>query len=460
MFFALLSLAAILAVSCKSIKIDKPVERYDTAAYHPQYSNINIPIEISTLQLKRLVNRKLTGQLFADTSFDDNGGDNLLLYASRKDSIDLGFENGFLTYRVPLKVYMKKRIGASVLGMGLYTWKDAWAEILLKFRTKISINRDWSLSVATLSDGFEWITTPRISVGGFDVPLPYISDLLVKGSLGDIAKGIDKSVRGTVNLRQIVADSWIQMQKPLLISPGDSLWLRLTPAEISSVPLQSKSQVISYALGLKTLVELYYGRQPLSQAGIPLPPLKITSAIGEQFAVNLSLDIPLSYINSLARMSLRGYSVSYGKYKVKLTDVTVYGQGDRLIVEVPVDGSVKGTVYLAGIPAFNKDSLCIEMQDLDFSVASRNVLVKTASWIFHSGLIAKLKSSLVFPIGEQLRSARASTAATLKENRSVENFRINGQVDRLDPEKIRITPSSVKAYFILNGKVKVRMEVE
>ncbi|MEI6886185.1 MAG: hypothetical protein WCO02_16975 [Bacteroidota bacterium] len=37
----------------------------------------------------------------------------------------------------------------------------------------------------------------------------------------------------------------------------------------------------------------------------------------------------------------------------------------------------------------------------------------------------------------------------------VENFSINGQVNRLEPEKIQITPQSVKAYFVLSGKVRV-----
>jgi len=93
-------------------------------------------------------------------------------------------------------------------------------------------------------------------------------------------------------------------------------------------------------------------------------------------------------------------------------------------------------------------------------VATKNVAVKTASWLFHSPLVQKLRSKLVFPIGEQLRSARAAVAATLHENRAVENFRINGSIDRLDPEKIQITPQSVKAYFVLVGRVKVCLKVE
>jgi hypothetical protein len=455
------ALLVLLAMEgCRTIRVEKPAERYDAPEYHPQYSNINIPLEVNKVQLKKLVNKRLTGQLYADTSFEDNDRDNLMLFASKIDSIDVGFENNFLTYRVPLKIYLRKRIGVQVLGMNIGDIRDADAEVALKFKTKLNINRDWSLSTVTLPDGYDWISTPTVSFAGFQLPLPWISDILLKGSLGDIAKGIDKSVRSAVDLRKIVGDAWTAMQKPVLVSPGDSLWLKLSPAQLSSVPLQGKGGSMLSSLGLKALVELYYGREPACNMNPELPPLKITSALPEQFNINLSLDIPLSHINSLARTAMCGYTMSYGRYKVIVKDITIYGQGDNLIVELPVEGTVKGTIYLAGMPVFNKDSLTIALDNLDFSVSTKNMAVKTASWLFHSGLVQKLRSKLVFPVGEQLRSARESVASTLRENRSVENFRINGSIDRLDPERIQITPGSVKAYFVFEGRVGVSLRVD
>jgi hypothetical protein len=443
--------------ACRTLRVEKPAERYDAPEYQPQYSNINIPLEVNPGELKKLVNKRLKGQLYADTSFEDNDRDNLMVFASKLDSIDVGFENNFITYRVPLKIFLRMRIGVQVLGMDLGDIRDADAAVALKFKTKLSLNRDWSLATVTLPDGYEWISTPTASFGGFNLPLPLISDLLLQGSLGDIAKGIDKSVKSAVNFRKIMDDAWTAMQKPVLLSPRDSLWLRLSPVELSSVPLQGKAGNLVSSIGLRALVELYFGREPACSLNTGLPPLRITSALPEQFNINLSLDIPFDYINSLARTSMRGYTLSYGRYKVTVRDITIYGQGDHLIVELPVDGSLRGTVYLAGRPVFNKDSLSIEMDDLDFSVSTKNVAAKTASWLFHSGLLQKLRSGLVFPVGEPLRSARAEVAAMLRENRSVENFRINGNVEKLEPETIRITPGSVRAYFVLTGRVKVQL---
>jgi hypothetical protein len=32
---------------CRTIRVEKPAERYDVPEYYPQYSNINIPLEVS-----------------------------------------------------------------------------------------------------------------------------------------------------------------------------------------------------------------------------------------------------------------------------------------------------------------------------------------------------------------------------------------------------------------------------
>jgi len=446
-----------LLTGCQALKIDKPAEKYDALTYQPQYSSLNIPIEVNAQHLKKLVNKKLNGQLYADTSFDDNGKDDLTLYASKRDSIDIGFDNNFLTYRVPLKIFIRKRISIGAFGFHLNDIKSAECEVALKFKTKLSLNKDWSLSTLTLPDGYEWIRNPSVSFAGLNLPLPVLSDILLKSKLSDIAKEIDKAIKASVNLHRIISDAWTIMQKPMLVSPEYSLWLKLNPAEISSVPIRGGNGIFNHAIGLKALVELYFGQKPDSSVKPDLPPLKITSAIPDNFNVNFSLDIPFSYINDLAKKAMLGYTMQYKKYHITVKDISVYGQGQFLIVSMLVDGSVKGTIYLAGIPSFNKDSLTIGMENLDFSISTKNVVVKTASWLFHSGFIQKMKSSLVFPAGEQLRSAKEEVSAYIRDNRSLGYCAISGKVDHLDPDKILITQQSVKAYFLLGGNLKVSL---
>ena len=141
-----------------------------------------------------------------------------------------------------------------------------------------------------------------------------------------------------------------------------------------------------------------------------------------------------------------------------MLDISVYGQGENLIVALVVEGSVKGTIYLSGIPVFDRETMSVGLTNLDFQVSTRNALIKTASWMFHSGLIQKLSSNLVFPVGDRLKDARKELNSYLEQNQSLSFFRIRGDIDKLDPDRILIAPDAVKAFFQFEGKIRVTVD--
>lgn len=446
--------------SCKTLKIERPAENYQTVSYSPQYSYINIPVDLEVKALKKLINREISGTIYADTSFEDHDEDNLMLIARKGDSIDLNISRNQLSYRVPLKIWLRKRFKAGILGFNVTDIKDATAEVALKFKTSVTINRDWSVSTFTQSDGYEWITAPQVMIGVTQIPLPFFSDLLIQSNLPTVAKEIDNSIKQTLSIKTMMNDAWTRMQKPVLLSTDYPLWMKITPVEVSTVPIRGTSAFIRHTIGLKALVQLSFGDEPSHALVETMPPLKITSTLPEKFNINVSMDFPFPYLNKLAQTQLSGYTMAYKNYKLTVSDVALYGQGEYLIVAVMVDGSVKGTIYLKGIPVFDRNKLTIRFEDLDFSFATRNVLQKTASWIFHSGLLQKMAQNLEFPLEDKLKSAREEIAACFEKNQSLSYFRIKGEVGKLEPDRILISPGSVRACFVFEGKVWVSINTD
>ncbi len=449
----------LLAISagCHVLKTEKPHEEYRTTSYTPHYSYINIPLETNVKTLKRMINRELSGVIYSDTSFEDHNRDNLMLRATKSDSITLTMEGNQVAYRVPLKIWLRKRFSAGLLGFSYSTTQDATAEVALKFKTTISLGKDWVINTVTLSDGYEWISYPQTMVGLMQIPLPFISDLLVQSNMQMITREIDLGIKESFNLRSVMTDTWTRMQKPVLVSAENLLWLKITPAEFSTVPLRASFASINHPVSLKAVVQLYFGPEPEYSPNPILPPLKITSVIPDHFSINFSMDMPFSRINEMARKQFTGYVFSYRNYKITVLDISIYGQGDNLIVALVVEGSIKGTIYLSGIPVFEHDSNTVVLSNLDFQVSTRNALVKTASWMFHSGLVQKLSSSLVVPIGDRLQDARKELGSYLEQNQDISWFKIKGQIDKLDPDRILITPDAVKACFQFEGKIKVNL---
>lgn len=447
-----------ITAGCSVLHIERPPEVYKTVSYSPRYSYISIPVETDAKTLKKIINREIKGVIYADTSFEDHDRDNMMLIASKSDSIGIGIDRNQFTYRVPLKIWLKKRFTAGILGYNYSNIKEATAEVALKFKTTVSLNKDWGINTITMADGYEWISYPQVMVGPMQIPLPVISDLLLKSNLPVITREIDKAIKQSFNLKSVMHDAWIGMQQPFLVSPGDSLWLKLTPVEVSSVPIMGNASSISHSVGIKAMVQLFFGTRPEFEINKSLPPLKITSSIPDNFSINFSLDFPFSWINDLARKQFRGYSFNYRNYKITVQDIAVYGQGENLIVALAVEGSVKGTIYFSGIPVFNKENMTIGLDNLDFSITTRNVLVKSASWMFHSGLLQKIASNLVFPFGDRLLNARRELNSFLDKNQSLSYFRIKGDIEKLEPDNIIITPLSVNARFQFEGRLRVSVK--
>ena len=168
----LLFITIILAFqSCKtsSIITEKPVEKYAEFNYNPVPSTISLPVEMKVSALEAMINRKLTGLLYADTSLDNNGGDNLMVKAWKKEDFTIKYENNQLVYRIPLKLWIKAGWKVSKLGITLSDYKELNAEIALKFKTTFYLNKDWSITTFTSSNEHESNALKINFAGGYIV---------------------------------------------------------------------------------------------------------------------------------------------------------------------------------------------------------------------------------------------------------------------------------------------------
>jgi hypothetical protein len=454
----LLFIISFSLLSCRTIKPERPPESYLPADFHPLYSNINIPIQIDIKKLEHLVNKQLVGFLYADTSFENNNNDNLMIKVWKKNDISLVMDGNQLSYSVPLTVWIKKRFVLGSFGISVSDTKEVYAELFVKFKTRISLNRNWTISTLTNSDGYEWISTPILRLGTVTVPLPLISDILFSSNQQIINSTIDKAFSSAFDLKKVVQKTWINIQVPIKIGEAHPLWAKITPAEIRTVPLQSSAGIIRQSIGIKAVCELFYGDEPSHTIQENLPDLKITSRLDNDINVNIMLDIPFNHINEIARHELIGYQVTEGKYQETIKDVDIYGNAENLQVALTLTGSVNGTIYLSGKPVYDKETSSLSIRDLDFDIRTRNVLLRSAAWIFHHNLLQAIGPKLVYPVGDELKSARNQLQQYLESNNKLGYFRIDGKIDNIGVDDIRITQESIKALFSFTGSLNVSLE--
>lgn len=455
----LISSVLIISQACStSLQIEKPVEKYTAFSYEPVASTISLPVEMKVPALEALLNREMTGLIYADTSFRDNGGDNMMVKAWKKDNIKINFENGKFIYRIPLKLWMKAGWKFEQFGISLSDYREMNAEIALKFQTAVSVNKDWSLKTTTTSDGYEWLTKPTLKIGPVDLPITFIADMIIKYNTATINSAIDEGLAQSLDLKTTAKLAWIELQKPMLISEEYGLWLRVSPKSISAIPISGGKGIIKHTTSIQAVTECFTGKEPPTRINPVLPELQTVNKLSDEFLANIVSYIGYEYIDSITRMMLVNTSYDFGKKKITVTGVSVYGNETKMIIATDVTGSIKGKLYFAGLPVYRASDSSIILKDLHFSIQTKNVLVKSASWLANSGIEKMINKNISYPIGSDVRETFDMMAESLKKHDLGEGFYLTGNLSGIEVQQPVLAPAGIIAPVSIKGKLSVRLE--
>jgi hypothetical protein len=442
-------------ISCQTAKIEKPSEAYQSAKAELQPSMIGFSAEARLSDIQKELNREFTGLVYEDNSLDDNGGDNVMIKAWKQGDIKLAMNDNIIIYKVPLKLWIKAGFKTKQLGITLSDYREVNGALALMFRTTVALNPDWTVSTKTETSGYEWINEPVVKVAGLNIPVKFVADPVLKSNLKTISNAIDESVKSYLDLRPYALQAWKSLNGPISLNEEYKLWLKVKATDIYASPLTSKNGIISLQSGARSVIETVVGEKPATAAPGPLPKLQISNEINDQVIVNASVDIPFGEINSQASKYLKGQTFTQGKRSVKVENVNIYGSNGKLVAETKLSGSLVGTIYFTGNPAFNPQDSTLYLKDFDFDISTKNFLVKSVAWIYQGGFRNMIARQMVWPLAADIRMIHNELNKSLKAYRLADGVTLNGQVSRLSVGDILITPEGVKPFISAEGKLKV-----
>ena len=431
-------------MACKTMQPIKPAESYSEIVENVPMSTINVPVKVQIKDIETVLNNKLNGVIYEDKDLNDDG---LMIRATKSQPIRFSAEGTQFKYRVPVKVWVRKKIPLSSV--------DAEGEIALNFLTTYMIQPDWSVLTKTELVNHEWIKAPVLKTGLVDINIRAIANPLLNRSKKELVSSIDDQLSKQFDLRIPLRDAWNQLQNPMLISEEYRLWAKLTPASITMTPIKNVNGVLESVIGVEALTDVTFGTQPRFRPNTPLPPFKTGVTGKDDFNVRITTEIPYNEAERMVRQFIVGETFSSGKHKVTVTNIDIYGQYNRMVINTTLTGSYKGNLYLTGVPVFNIEKNRVEMTGLDFELQTKNFLLKSAKWLFNSLLLKKLQQSLVFPLDDNITMIKNNVQNELKGYKVSNNITLHGEIATLQVEKVYLTPEFIKVDLLSNGKLDV-----
>jgi Domain of unknown function (DUF4403) len=171
------------------------------------------------------------------------------------------------------------------------------------------------------------------------------------------------------------------------------------------------------------------------------------------FTLYIAQMLPYDSLNAVANQQAAGKEFSAGKGLLKKTvridSVRLLGGGEKLFIKVYVSKAIKGVIYLEGKPVWDPVTRILEVNELDYHVDTKQVLVKSAVGLMDGTIAKKMKEYTRYELGAKMDTLR--TGLQDQMNREItKGIFSKGNIFTLQVDKLLAQPTGI----FIGGSVK------
>lgn len=429
-------------------KIEKPLESYSfTDEVLVETSVVNIPVRLGLRELEKMVNDEFNLVLEQNKSFEQEG---YQVEIEKLNDIKIGIDNQRIKYLVPLKLKIQRNMGFANV--------KADAALAMQFFTDFDIKPDWTLSTISSIESYQWLEQPKLRLGGVSIPAQFIGDMVIRQSKAVITKSIDEQIRENLNLRKVIDDAWERLQIPIEVSKEYNSWAAIRPQSITATPLRTVSDAVVFTISVQSKPDITLGTKPSTAKLTALPSFKFSDVPDQDFRVYLATVVSYKQAEEIATQNLKGETFTSGRYKVTVENISLYGQGEKLVIDTKLSGSYKGSVYLIGEPYYDTAKNRVDIRNLDYSLGTQNFLFRTAGWLMKSSMKNKIRENINFYVDYNLQAIKQQIQEQFTRYEIAPGIVLKGELKDLNITDVFLTRQGIRVQVGVQGNMNVGLE--
>jgi len=441
--------------SCKTIQIEKPKESYLPSSLSPTLSELPLQVELDVKKLEASINRKMNGLLYDGTKISNK---DLSVKIWKSQNFTFTINNNVIEYRIPLKIWSRFAWKMEKFGLVVGDDYEATGSIALLYKTTIQIDKNWKLVSKTVSSGYQWIETPRLNMAGINVPVTPIANMALSRCDKLISDQIDKSLAEGADLKKYISQAWMEVQKPRQVNSENDVWIRISPKELYLSPFTTTGEKLNLSIALHAQIESFMGTKPSANIELALPPLKYIRRPALEFNLNVGADITFDKISEMAKKELLNKTFSDGKKTITITDLSIFGSEGKAVFVADVIGSLKGRIFFTGNMVYNPAKVAVEISEPEFSVKTKNTLVKSANWLLHGVILKKIMPYLTYPVKTDLDKMRTDANSMMSNYSVYDGITLQGKLNNINVTNLSLVPGALRIQANIKGNVALRVD--
>lgn len=419
-------------------------------------SNIVMPIRIPLAEMSKMVNNSVKDLVYEDNSYTDNNNDQFKVKVWKTKPIRLigGTKNNIII-EVPLKIWAEKGVGT----LGVYSYQNTTFETVMYFSSTLDFKNNWTMSSTTVPHGFKWITKPVLDFGTIKIPITSMVEKSLKEQQTKFSGVIDEQIKTQLNLQPYVATAWNLFKSPFEVSKEFNTWLKVTPINASMSPLKFYADAIDTTVGIDVYSETFTGFKPsVPTTTTAVSPLTFVDQIPQSFMLQTTANIPFTEATAIARNQFlnKVFEFREGKNDIKVTDIAVNNEDDRVNIDISLEGTVNGLAKISGLPKYSAEKHKIVLTDTKFKLKTSNILHKTLLLLFKGKIIKMIEEEYGIPTTALESEAKKGIEEAFNKEYQ-KGLKLNGRVYDVIPNEIMVQPSGLTA--VINTKAAIKLSI-
>jgi hypothetical protein len=429
-----------LAKNANTLNAERPKDEACRTELRRELSTLNVGVEASAGELAAMLNRMIPKELYKGSTKTKGLTADLL----RTGPVAVSASDNFIHLTIPISLS---------LSYGMF--ETPAVATRLKFKVNARVTPDWKVLAEAYYMGLTDGLADNVGIGPISIKPRSIVEGITQPVQRILSDLISRKLNEQFPLKTQVAKAWNAAQKPVLLDKNYNAWLTITPQEVLLYPLYAQKDLVKLNVGLKSYAELVVGPQPPVRQPVPLPNLKLVSGADRTFRVALNTDLHYKDIRAIAQPLLINRELGSDGRKVMLKDLDLYGNGDRLMVKVVTTGDLEGTFYLTCKPSFNAQTNVFSVEDVDFEMQTKSLLLSSADWFLHGTIRNTIQEKLNMDLTQRVTQAREMAGKAMAKVNLAENIFLNGSVKALRLNDVMVQKDRLSIQVYAEGETAV-----
>ena len=414
-----LLLFALTLSSCAGVKpltAEQPRDEAFRTMLKKETSILNIPIEASTSELAKVLNQAVRKELYKGSTKTRG----LTADVIRNGPIVVSAAENYLYVTLPISIS---------LSYGMF--EIPAIPLTLKFKATAGITPDWRLHAEIYYLGLSDLLAEEAGIGPLSLKPRSIVEGITQPVQRVLSDLISQKINDLIPLKAQVAKVWNMAQKPILMDKSYNAWLKLTPREVILYPLSARNNRVRLSVGISTFAELVVGPEPAAQPLLPLPNIKLADTFDKTFRIALNADLFYRDLRAVAAPLLLNKQFDSDGKSIVIKNFDLYGNGDKLIIKLETQGSLDGVFYLTAKPVYNPKTNIFSVEDVDFDMQTKSLLLLSADWFLHGAVRGMIQDKLNVNLNRQLEQTRQMAGKALARVPLVDHVFLMGDIKGL-----------------------------